>query len=31
MDTAFRVLVWGGLIAAAAVCTALALSALFGS
>lgn len=31
MATALRLLAWGGLIAAAAVCTALALSALFGS
>jgi hypothetical protein len=31
METAVRVLVWGGLVAACAVCTALALGALFGS
>jgi hypothetical protein len=31
METTFRLLVWGALIAAAAVCTALALSALFGA
>jgi hypothetical protein len=31
MDAVLRVLLWGGLIAAAAVCTALAVSAVFGS
>jgi hypothetical protein len=31
METALRVVVWGGLIAAAAVCTALAFGALFGT
>jgi hypothetical protein len=31
MDTTLRVLVWGGLIAAAAISTALALGVLFGS
>jgi hypothetical protein len=30
METTFRLLAWGGLIAAAAIGTALALSALFG-
>jgi hypothetical protein len=31
MDAVLRVLLWGGLIAAAAVSTALAVSAVFGS
>jgi hypothetical protein len=31
MDTAFRILTWGGLIAAAAVSTALAFGVVFGS
>jgi hypothetical protein len=31
MDTAFRILAWGGLIVAAAVCTALAFGVVFGS
>ncbi len=31
MATVLRVLVWGGLIAGAAVATALAVSAVFGS
>jgi hypothetical protein len=31
MDTALRMLAWGGAIVAAAVCTALAVGMLFGT
>jgi hypothetical protein len=31
METTFRILAWGGLIAGAAVCTALAFGVVFGS
>ena len=31
METTLRILTWGGLIAAAAVCTALAFGVVFGS
>jgi hypothetical protein len=31
METALRVLAWGGLIVAAAVCTAVVVGVLFGS